>query len=562
MDVVRLFINLLSVHRQQLQALALQGEIQTEALAQLLEKEELRRMEPNVKLEDVEDPEDYLLLLEEAATNSRLSKAWRLLGRENLRSGKTDFETLRASLQSQVREEQSQRQKEFSSVRYNPERGPRELGQELKTAAQHWLRPDRRTAAEIVRTVTLQRFVSLLPTEVGELVVKHCPQDMEEAVCMSEEYMKTTNREEISEMNNYSDEVAAPADQQTEKARNAENQVGCAKMKVTGPWLFTNIRNMSDICQSTFVNLDARHPEEIYHEERKPDGKDDLVEENRFANQEDWIKEEILYNSHAEVEVEIGSPSEIGNLENVERAQLRNIANHLATSERAKRGVSAPVISSTSPYTVERDIPTHLIQKNIKHPSHRLSHRCPDCGKSYKRADFLNKHSCSAFPKFQCLDCDRTFASQTCLTHHRRSHNKALGCPECGKQFRDKYNLRCHMRTHTGETPYTCTDCGDVFAQLKGLQEHSNIHTGERPFRCTVCGEGFHHSRTLTKHKLLHSQAKPYLCACCGKRFKLNDYLLRHLRTVHNKSIYIDRDQGFHQKDLDTFYQVPVVGDP
>lgn len=55
MDVVRLFTNLLAVHRQQLQALAVQGEIQTEALAQLLEKEELRRMEPNVKLEEVED---------------------------------------------------------------------------------------------------------------------------------------------------------------------------------------------------------------------------------------------------------------------------------------------------------------------------------------------------------------------------------------------------------------------------------------------------------------------------------------------------------------------------
>uniref|UniRef100_A0A8C7NM55 SCAN box domain-containing protein n=1 Tax=Oncorhynchus mykiss TaxID=8022 RepID=A0A8C7NM55_ONCMY len=132
MDVVRLFTNLLAVHRQQLQALAVQGEIQTEALAQLLEKEE-------------------------------------------------------ASLQSQVRAEESRRQEDFSYLRYDPERGPRELGQGLESAAQHWLRPERRTAAEVVRCVALQRFVSLLPTHVGDCVLKQCPQDMEEAIYMAED---------------------------------------------------------------------------------------------------------------------------------------------------------------------------------------------------------------------------------------------------------------------------------------------------------------------------------------------------------------------------------------
>jgi hypothetical protein len=56
------------------------------------------------------------------------------------------------------------------------------------------------------------------------------------------------------------------------------------------------------------------------------------------------------------------------------------------------------------------------------------------------------------------------------------------------------------------------------------------------PLQCVW--EGLHHSHNLTKHKLLHSQAKPFLCTHCGKSFNLNDKMLRHLRTVHDESMF------------------------
>lgn len=99
---------------------------------------------------------------------------------------------------------------------------------------------------------------------------------------------------------------------------------------------------MSKVCQYSSFNINARHLDDIYSEDRRLDGKDD------FAEHEDWVKEEIKYNSQSEVKVEIGSASEIGqsvdmarNTEKVERGQLRNIANQMPVSGRAKRCVSA-----------------------------------------------------------------------------------------------------------------------------------------------------------------------------------------------------------------------------
>ncbi|KAK6317033.1 hypothetical protein J4Q44_G00124330 [Coregonus suidteri] len=247
--------------------------------------------------------------------------------------------------------------------------------------------PERRT--DVVRCVALQRFVSLLPKDVGDCVLKQCPQEMEEAICMAEEYLKNTPGEESSEMDNHSDGEGYYVDQQREEeAGHAEHNVNCEKMKVTGPWprLFLKRIDMSKVCQYISFNIDARHLDDIYSEDRRLDGEDDFVEEDNFAEHEDWVKEEIKYNSQAEVKVEIGSVSEMGqsidmarNTENVERGQLRKIANQMPVTGRAKRGVSAPVISSSSPNTAERETLSCLKRKNKKDPSHRPSHCCPDC---------------------------------------------------------------------------------------------------------------------------------------------------------------------------------------
>ena len=61
--MVRLFTSLIAAHRQQQQTLALQGEIQAEILAQLLEQEDVNSRTQSNK-DVIEDAEAHLILLE------------------------------------------------------------------------------------------------------------------------------------------------------------------------------------------------------------------------------------------------------------------------------------------------------------------------------------------------------------------------------------------------------------------------------------------------------------------------------------------------------------------
>uniref|UniRef100_A0A673Z8H5 Zinc finger and SCAN domain-containing protein 21-like n=1 Tax=Salmo trutta TaxID=8032 RepID=A0A673Z8H5_SALTR len=77
---------------------------------------------------------------------------------------------------------EDQSRQDFLSLRYEPQKGARELGQRLDSAAKHWLRPDLRTAAQVEQCVAMEQFLSLLPKEAGAWVQKQQPRDMEEAI--------------------------------------------------------------------------------------------------------------------------------------------------------------------------------------------------------------------------------------------------------------------------------------------------------------------------------------------------------------------------------------------
>lgn len=192
MDVVEFLVSLLDVHKQQLKALTRQGEIQAKVLSQLVkdgltktldrsspqDEEEQRRS--GMTTGSDKDPEDWVarlpgLLQEETQKKSQPIRP----------QGLTNASQTRVQRQMWTVEDKSRQ--DFLSLRYDTQKGARELGQRLDSAAKHWLRPDIRTAAQVEQCVAMEQFLSLLPKEAGAWVQKQQPRDMEEAISMAEQ---------------------------------------------------------------------------------------------------------------------------------------------------------------------------------------------------------------------------------------------------------------------------------------------------------------------------------------------------------------------------------------
>uniref|UniRef100_A0A8C5SKT4 C2H2-type domain-containing protein n=1 Tax=Laticauda laticaudata TaxID=8630 RepID=A0A8C5SKT4_LATLA len=152
--------------------------------------------------------------------------------------------------------------------------------------------------------------------------------------------------------------------------------------------------------------------------------------------------------------------------------------------------------------------------------------------------------------RYRCPECEKSFKRNDHLEKHLRIHGfgNPHKCFECGKNFSRRADLNQHQRIHTGEKPYKCLECGKCFSQRSTLEAHQRIHTGEKPFKCLECGKRFSQSSSLYRHRRIHWREELKKCLEGGESFERNLYI--HQRTHSGEKPY----QSFIYRDLSPFW--------
>ncbi|KAJ8348488.1 hypothetical protein SKAU_G00270770 [Synaphobranchus kaupii] len=540
MDVVQFVGSLLDLHRQQLQALARQGEIQAAVLAQLLEGEGpgggALRM-PRLRLEEG-NLEAYLSVFEQAAASCRLPRVeWGarlagLIGQEaqeevcptSTSSTLPEYDALKARILSRVRAEEDQSRLDFLSVRYDPLAGVGELGRRLDRAAKRWLRPERRTAVQVEQQVAMEQFVSLLPEEAGSWVHRRHPRDMDEAIRLAEQCLSRPSEESSSptsatptRQTDASDGQTEPGDSGTAKQHRNCDQAGL-KENITESFL-----NKLDTVklESVHFSLDIPELEVIYLD-------DEGLEENLALKQEvsepgfptaseapqiapdrehgpqgaPICTQDPLQQEGADRRCRLRTKTQ-SSLTAVERMVL-NSERHDGTvpplrQPRRHCSIALPPLAPPAP-PVPAPTPCEALSVNPQ-----LAPPLPCSSALARYQDAMANVRLKDREDFRW----RPFLSKLGLK--RKPPHGALESGLAPSWSQDALP-RPHKPRPPAERAYAhcCPDCGRSFTQVSSLQEHRNIHTGEKPFRCQQCGKAFHHRRTLNKHSRVHSGERPF----------------------------------------------------
>jgi len=193
------------------------------------------------------------------------------------------------------------------------------------------------------------------------------------------------------------------------------------------------------------------------------------------------------------------------------------------------------------------------------------TYRCELCKKTFmsKTAQIYHRgvsHSKSR-PKVECEVCGEILSHLVSLQRHMKKHEtvpKEFQCPECDKSFKRKDSLQRHIRIvhrlftfkvglvntfKDGENQFKCKSCAKVFQGPNG-ENNFVKHLTERcksneRFKCDICHKDFSRSATLDQHReATHNDANresTYSCTSCSFLTKYKSSLDRHIKRLHEK---------------------------
>ena len=163
-------------------------------------------------------------------------------------------------------------------------------------------------------------------------------------------------------------------------------------------------------------------------------------------------------------------------------------------------------------------------------------YKCRACSAEFNNCNLYKTHCLKVHNEkhpFYCTfpECTYNTEKLSRLEQHKLTHSesKSHRCENCGQSFRQLNGLRSHESSCKKQERYKCKVCDKKFNYKHILKQHELMHSGVRPYECQVCFIRVRDPKNLKRHMRIHEDTYPYQCPHCPKKYRFSNTLKKHL---------------------------------
>lgn len=525
-----------------------------------------------------DDPETFLMMFQCAAEDAMLPKEdWAqqlaplLTGnaREVYQAlplyNANNYDDVKNAILAHVNVSEESYRKKFRSLDFTAGANLQTVAQQLRAWGRRWLKPETRSAAEMMELILVEQFLRILPESAREWLSQHKVQSLDSAVQLMEGFLTGEHIRLAYKSANSFVQTSACSKEPLATGSAAEEPLIILQLEDVQPDSVTQCgeaRGEGRNSTTEFVIMGHEHLRGI-------DGSKVFQEshENPMVEEEEELPE-----SDDEDKMERTSPAGIIvtsaglGIKYVSELESRN-----SPVEKVRGGYSEKMEHQKTILDQATDIFLQCSEQTVIFTKQNMPHKkqisvkghkpptvvdnkavlssnqkmqpegktclCSHCGNVYSAnsSELDQLKSCSGEKMYTCNECEKKLSPisspEQILQNEIKKGNNVFVCGECGKSFNRRLHLSIHHRKHTGEKPFTCGECGKTFNQASNLVRHQQVHSDAKPHVCNQCGKSFKRPSQLTRHQLRHTdREKKYACGICGQRFTQSFNMIAHQR--------------------------------